>query len=111
MIYQLRFTPKAVSDMEAVEKDVLEVSGRQDTADRYVDDLLDKIKSKKEFPQSGIPLIYNNELFTGFYFVHFKKYNAFYRIQGEYIEVIRILLSKSDYMTVLFCEEHAVEEE
>ena len=110
-MYKLRFTPEAIRDMEAVEEDVLEVSGRQDTADRYVDDFFKKIKSKKRFPNSGISLIYNEELFTGFYFVHFKKYNAFYRIQGEFIEVIRILLAKSDYMTVLFEEEYAAEEE
>ena len=103
-MYKLRFTPEAIRDMEAVEEDVLEVSGRQDTADRYVDDFLEKIKSKKRFPHSGIPLIYNEELFTGFYFVHFKKYNAFYRIQGEFIEVIRILQAKSDYMAILFGE-------
>lgn len=103
-MYKLRFTPEAIRDMEAVEEDVLAVSGRQDTADRYVDDFLDKIKAKKRFPQSGIPVIYNDELFTGFYFVHFKKYNAFYRIQGEFIEVIRILQAKSDYMAILFGE-------
>jgi len=103
-MYKLRFTPEAIRDMEAVEEDVLAVSGRQDTANRYVDDFLDKIKAKKRFPQSGIPVIYNDELFTGFYFVHFKKYNAFYRIQGEFIEVIRILQAKSDYMAILFGE-------
>ena len=103
-MYKLRFTPEAIRDMEAVEEDVLAVFGRQDTTDRYVDDFLDKIKAKKRFPQSGIPVIYNDELFTGFYFVHFKKYNAFYRIQGEFIEVIRILQAKSDYMAILFGE-------
>ena len=74
-----------------------------DVACQYVEDFADKIAEKKVFPNSGIPLHYRG-LFTGFYSVNFKAYKAFYRVIEDYIEVLRIIPAKRDYMKVLFGE-------
>ena len=103
MSYILRFTPDSLKDMEKVWDDVLEASQDYDTADRYVDDFLEVIAKKKDYPKSGIPLYYRG-LFTGFYTVNFKAYKAFYRIHDNYIEVIRIIPQKMNYMKILFGE-------
>ena len=103
MTYLLRYTPEATRDMDAVWDGVYEVSKNVDVADKYVNGFVDAIAKKKQFPHSGIPLIYRG-LFTGFYSVTFKKYKAFYRVNEKYIEVIRIIMAKRDYMTVLFGE-------
>ena len=104
MIFILRYTPDAVRDMDAVWDGVYEASKSYDIADKYVNEFIGIIAAKKEFPMSGIPLLYRG-LFTGFYSVNYKKYKAFYRINGEYVEVIRIIMAKMDYMKVLFGEE------
>ena len=39
MKYKLRYSPQAVKDLEKVEDDDIEASGRYDAAERYVDDL------------------------------------------------------------------------
>ncbi len=105
--YKIRYTPEALRDMDAVWDGVYEASKDTDIADRYVNDFIDEISKKKQFPFSGIPLVYRG-LFTGFYAVHFKKYKAFYRIHDNdcdsYIEVIRIIMDKRDYMKILFGE-------
>lgn len=84
-----------------------DASKESDVADRYVNDFIDEIEKKKQFPLSGIPLVYRG-LFTGFYIVNFKKYKAFYRVydsyQDNYIEVVRIIMEKMDYMRILFGE-------
>ena len=103
MKYKIRYSPSAVKDMDEVWAGVLEASGEYDIADRYVEEFADKIAEKKLFPESGIPLYYRG-LFTGFYSVNFKAYKAFYRIKDGYIEVIRVLLAKKEYMRILFGE-------
>ncbi len=101
--YKVRYTPKAQQDMDGVWSDVLEVSKETDVANQYVDEFADKIAEKKVFPNSGIPLHYRG-LITGFYSVNFKAYKAFYRVMEDYIEVLRIIPAKRDYMKVLFGE-------
>ncbi len=103
MIYFIRYTPEAIRDMDSVWDSVFEASKSFDIANNYVNEFSKRISNKKQFPLTGSPLIYRG-LFTGFYSVNFKKYKAFYRVNDKYIEVIRIIMSKKDYMTILFGE-------
>lgn len=101
MTYTIRYTPAAVHDLDEVWDGVYEASKSLEIADQYVQEFMEEIAGKKMFPQSGIPLTYRG-LFTGFYSVNFKAYKAFYRIQENRIEVLRIIMAKRDYMKVLF---------
>lgn len=103
MKYKIRYTPAALKDMDDVWDGVLEASKSFDIADKYVDEFADVIAKKRDFPESGIPLYYRG-LFTGFYSVNFKAYKAFYRVNDRYVEVIRIILAKMDYLKILFGE-------
>ncbi len=101
MIYKIRFSPLAQKDMDKVWDDVFEASKEIDVASKYVEDFIQVILGKKEYPESGIPLCYRG-LFTGYYSVNFKAYKAFYRIKEEYIEILRIFMMKQDYIKILF---------
>ena len=101
MIYKIRYTPAAAGDISELYEDIYRASGSHDIAEEYVGGLMAEIASVKEFPASGIPLQYR-ELFTGFYSVNYKKYKAFYRVRGEYIEVLRVIMARRDYIAVLF---------
>lgn len=103
MSYSIRFTPLARRDLDSVWDEVYEASRDVETTERYISELLDQIRSKKEYPLSGIPLEYRG-LFTGFYSVNFNKYKVFYRVKDDRIEVIRIIMIKKDYMNILFGE-------
>ena len=103
MSYSVRYTPEAVRDMEAVWDGVYEAPKNYDIADQYIEEFAEAIAAKKTFPLSGIPLEYRG-LFTGFYSVNYKKYKAFYRVRDDYMEVVRIIMAKSDYMKILFGE-------
>ena len=94
MSYIVKYSPLALKDMDAVWDEVFLTSQSYDVADRYVLDFADKIAEKKEYPQSGIPLLYRG-LFTGFYSVNFKAYKAFYRVRGNCIEYGKITTNKS----------------
>ncbi|MBQ9437716.1 MAG: type II toxin-antitoxin system RelE/ParE family toxin [Lachnospiraceae bacterium] len=103
MKYRIHYTPTAQKDMDAVWDGVLEASASYDVSDEYVGEFADKIASKGDFPESGIPLCYRG-LFTGFYSINIKAYKAFYRIKDGYIEVVRVLPAKMEYMKLLFGE-------
>lgn len=103
MNYKIRYTPAAQKDMDDVWDGVFEASKSFETADTYVEGFIGVIEEKKRFPRSGIPLYYRG-LFTGFYSVNYKAYKAFYRLKDDYIEVIRVILAKRDYLKILFGE-------
>ena len=103
MNYEVFYSPAAVSDLESVWDGVFEASSDYDTADNYVNGIREKVRSVQRIPRSGIPLCYE-DIFTGVYFVIYKKYNAFYRIRENRIEVSRILLGKSNYLTEIITQ-------
>lgn len=101
MSNKIRYSPAALKDLDSIWDNVFEASKSFDITDEYLSGLMKTISAKKNFPESGIPLYYRG-LFTGFYSVNFKAYKAFYRIRDEYIEILRVLLAKCDYMKKLF---------
>ena len=55
---------------------------------------------RSEYPLSGAPLYYEDR-FTGYYYVVFREYLAFYRLEGERILIDRVLFGRSDYIRIL----------
>jgi plasmid stabilization system protein ParE len=110
MNYAIRYTPEALRDMDEVWEGVYAASRSYDIADRYVTEFVDTIAAQRMFPFSGIPLEYRG-LFTGFYSVNFKKYKAFYRVRDGYVEVLRIMMAKRDYLVILFGEPEEMAED
>ena len=97
MKYKVKYSPAAVRDLDHVWFEVYEASVNISTATCYINELMEKAEQKADFPMSGAPLYYEDH-FTGYYYVVFKAYLAFYRIDGDSILIDRVLQSKSDYM-------------
>ena len=100
MKHEIKYSPAAVRDLDRVYSDVFDASKSRDVADKYLNDFLSRILSKASFPKAGIPLFYENA-FTGYYYVVFKAYLAFYRLEGNALLVDRVLYGKSDYLKLL----------
>lgn len=98
--YKIEYSKTAIRDLDRVWSEVFEVSQNHDIAIKYIDDLMDTIESLTNRPKSGSPLYYENS-FTGYYFVVFKSYMAFYRLEKDAMLVDRILYGKSDYIRCL----------
>lgn len=98
---KIQYSPTAIRDLDRVWAEVCEASGEPERATRYVNELLDRVSEKREFPKSGSPLYYEGS-FTGYYFVVFKSYMAFYRIQGDQMLVDRVVFGRSDYIRTIF---------
>ena len=99
--YSIEYAPEAVRDLDNVFSDVFEVSKDLEITHKYLDDLLDAVESLVKRPKTGTPLFYD-DLFTGYYYIRFKEYLAFYRIDDKKMLVDRILYRKCDYLRLLF---------
>ena len=97
MSYRVNYSKVAIQDLDRVWDEVYESSKSYDVTDKYVNELMDRVEEKADFPKSGAPL-YFEDSFTGYYFVVFKAYIAFYRIEKEEMLVDRVLFAASDYM-------------
>lgn len=97
MKFQVVYSKIAIRDMDRVWSEVFEASKSYDVTRGYLDDLMNKIEAKADFPESGSPLYYEDS-FTGYYYVVFKSYMAFYRVDEGKLFVDRVLFRKSDYM-------------
>ncbi|MCR4880074.1 MAG: type II toxin-antitoxin system RelE/ParE family toxin [Bacilli bacterium] len=100
MSYQIKYSPIALDDLDRAFYEVYQASFDTIIAREYINDLLDKIEGKVDFPESGSPLIYDN-IFTGYRYVVFKSYIAFYYVEKNTIFVDRVLYAKSDYIKKL----------
>ena len=100
MRYQVEYSKNAIQDLNRVWAEVLKASKDTEITDRYVEELLDKVEAKSDYPKSGSPLYYENT-FTGYYYLVFKAYLVFYRLEKETILVDRVLFGGSDYMRIL----------
>ena len=97
MKYKVKYSKAAVRDLDRVWSEVFEVSKSLDITISYIEELMGKVEAKNMFPESGTPLYYEDS-FTGYYYVVFKAYMAFYRIDDDSVLVDRIMSGKSDYM-------------
>lgn len=100
MEYLVKYSRKAISDLEKVREEVFQACQDEDITNEYLENLVTKINGKKTFPESGSPLMFMG-IFTGYRFVIYKAYIAFYSIENNMILVDRILPGKTDYLSIL----------
>ena len=100
MSVKVQYSDAALLDLDQIWTGVLEASADYDTADSYIQNLQETIKGKNTFPYSGAPLNFNG-VFTGYYYVVYKAYVAFYVVRDDKLLVSRILSWKSDYIQTL----------
>ena len=97
------YSPMAITDLVRIGAEVLYVSYSEEITRKNIDDLIGTIEDKTLFPRSGAPLYYG-DLFTGYCFIKYKEYIAFYRLEEDKMHVERVLFARSDYMKTLFKE-------
>ena len=91
----VQYSPAAIQDLDRVWDEVYEASKSGETALNYVYDLMDEIAE-------SAPRLFYQDMDTGYRYIPFRSYIAFYFIDGEAIKVSRVLYGRSDYMRKLF---------
>ena len=72
-------------------------------AQNTIDGIMDKVDGIASFPESGAKLVFENGLDSGYRYVVFKNYLAFYRLRpNNVVYVDRVIYGGRDYMRILF---------
>lgn len=100
MKYKVQYSRTAILDLDRVLGEIYAASKSFDITEKYIGDLMDRVETKSDFPKSGSTLYYQGS-FTGYYYVVFKPYLIFYRLEDNVIFIDRILYGRSDYMRQL----------
>ena len=100
---KIEYSPKAVRDLDEIwdyiENELCNPSAAQNT----IDGIMDKIDDLAMFPESEAKLEFDNGLESGYRFVVFKNYFAFYRLRPDNVVYVdSVVYAGRDYMRILF---------
>lgn len=100
----LRFTPESKSDIASIHHYIAEDLRRPKTADRIITGLLERCVVLRKEPHTGIDLEAKTERYTSLKYIVTSNYVIFYRLDGKYLSIIRILDYRIDCMRILFAK-------
>lgn len=100
---KIEYSPKAVRNLDEI-WDYIEIElCNPSAAQNTVEGIMDKIDDLAMFPESGAKLEFDNGLESGYRFVVFKNYFAFYRLRPDNVVYVdRVVYAGRDYMRILF---------
>jgi len=94
-------TPLAHSDIEATKAYLLTEFG-ENSANKIVKAIYDDLEKLAAFPQMGVDLFSRYGIDTDYLCLITHKNYAFYRIEENYVHIIRVLDERQDFMRILF---------
>lgn len=102
MIPEIEYSPESIDDLQEIEEYIsIELDNIQ-SAERIVDNIVDKIDRLSDLPEIGAPLSSRVNFETDYRYLVCGNYNIFYRIETDTVKIVRVLNSKRNFMLILF---------
>ena len=98
---QIYITPRAHEDLEDLKAYLLIEFGETSTQ-KVLGAIYDDIEKLAVFPELGVNILAKHGIVSNYLCLVSHKNCVFYRIEGEFIRVIRVLDERRDYLRVLF---------
>lgn len=100
---KIGYSPRAMKDLDEIwdyiENELCNPSAAQNT----VEGIMDAVENLAMFPETGAKVEFDNGLESGYRFVVFRNYLAFYRLRPENVVYVdRVMYAGRDYMKILF---------
>lgn len=99
---EIRFSPEAISDLQQTKAYIAEELCSEQAAVNTVANITKRIQQLSDFPESGAPLSSIVDFETDYRFLVCGNYTAFYRIENQTVNIIRVLYGRRNFMQVLF---------
>jgi len=100
-VAKVHYSDESKRDLEQIGDYIAEDLKNPSAALRIVNDIQDTIDKLADFPLMGMLLSGIVEVDTEYRFLLCGKYIAFYRPQGEDVQIDRILYGRRDYIAIL----------
>ena len=98
----LKYTPEAITELQNTKAYISDVLHNPKASKRITKQILDMCGSLKDHPNLGMSLMAKTDIDTDLKYLICENHLAFYRIEGYWIMVVRILDGRTDYMRVIF---------
>ena len=103
-MFEVKVSPQAAEDLLEV-KDYIENELQNPiAAQNTVLKIVETYEDLANFPEAGISVEKYVDFPTDYKFALANNYSIFYRIDGEFVRVVRILYSRRDFVRILFEE-------
>ena len=95
--YKVRFSPLFYKDLEEIIDYIKNKLSNKKAAEELIEILFKEIEKRKYYPMAYESFVSKKERKNTYYKIQVKKYNIFYVVKDEYIEIRRMLYSRSDF--------------
>lgn len=100
---KIDYSPRSLKDLDEIWDYIRSELYSPVAAQNTVNGIMDKIDRLADFPESGAKLEFEDGLDSGYRYVTFKNYMAFYRVKpNNAVYIDRVVYSGRDYMRILF---------
>lgn len=103
MKFKIRISPIAIADAQEIKAYIAE--DNPGAAAKMENAIYSKIEKLADFPEMGASLSTKINIKTDYRFLVCGAYLIFYKIEGEFVSVYRVLNGVRDYLSILFSEE------
>lgn len=99
---KLKYTPEAIRDLQGTKDYIANVLHNPKAANRISKQILDACGNLKSHPYFGVSLRAKADVNTDLRYLVCENHLIFYRVEGDWVLVARILDGRTDYLRVLF---------
>ncbi len=103
MKFKIRISPVAISDVQEIKAHI--AGDNPGAASKMGNAIYSKIEKLADFPEMGASISAKIGIKTNYRFLVCGVYLIFYKIEGEFVSVYRVLSGERDYLSILFLNE------
>lgn len=103
MKFKIRINPMAIADVREIKAYIAE--DNPGATVMMGNAIYSKIEKLADFPEMGASLSTKINIKTDYRFLVCGVYLIFYKIEGEFVSVYRVLNGVQDYLSILFAED------
>lgn len=103
-MFEIKVTPQAAEDLLEIKYYIENELQNPIAAGNTILKIIETYESLSDFPDLGIPVERYVSFPTDYRFVLANNYSIFYKVEDNFIKIIRIIYSKRDFVRILFEE-------
>lgn len=108
---KIQYSPQAVEDLQQIQSYITSELCNAKAANSTIAKILRQVNTLQQFPMAGPALSSIVNFETDYRFLVCGSYTAFYRVEDQYVKIVRVLYARRDFMRILFGTEQQISEQ
>jgi plasmid stabilization system protein ParE len=97
----VRFTPKAIADLDGIKRYISDARFNPQAADAIIALIFKRVQTLESLPQTGARLKTVIPILRTYRYLRCKKYLVFYRAEVKAVSVVRVVYARRNYLMLL----------